>query len=130
MSGINGVNFYTPSIFESIGFQGTTFLLLASGTYSNTPLLKFIRTNRKLGFYAISKGIATLLSLLFFVDIAGRKTILITASIGVSLTLFYVGIFITASHQGLGEPASRSAGGWVALVAIQLFAVSCPPYLL
>lgn len=33
LSGVNGVNFYTPSIFESIGFQGTSFLLLASGMY-------------------------------------------------------------------------------------------------
>jgi hypothetical protein len=33
MTGIQGVNFYTPTIFESIGFGGTKVVLLASGSY-------------------------------------------------------------------------------------------------
>lgn len=32
LTGIQGVNFYTPSIFKSIGFDGTRVVLLASGT--------------------------------------------------------------------------------------------------
>jgi len=31
LTGINGVNFYTPTIFRSIGFDGTKVVLLASG---------------------------------------------------------------------------------------------------
>ena len=30
-TGINGINFYTPTIFKSIGFDGTKVVLLASG---------------------------------------------------------------------------------------------------
>lgn len=33
MTGTNGVNFYTPTIFKSIGFDGTNVILLASGIY-------------------------------------------------------------------------------------------------
>lgn len=33
MTGINGVNFYTPTIFRSIGFEGTRADLLASGVF-------------------------------------------------------------------------------------------------
>ena len=32
LTGINGVNFYTPTIFASIGFDGTKVVLLASGS--------------------------------------------------------------------------------------------------
>jgi MFS family permease len=31
LTGINGINFYTPTIFRSIGFDGTKVVLLASG---------------------------------------------------------------------------------------------------
>jgi len=106
LTGIQGFNFYTPSIFESVGFDGTTFLLLASG------------------FFAISKGLSTGLSLIFFVDKAGRKTLLLIASIGLIFCTLYIGSFITATHGGLDKPANRSAGGWVAFICIQLFAFS------
>jgi len=33
MTGINGINFYTPTIFKSIGFDGTKVVLLASGEF-------------------------------------------------------------------------------------------------
>lgn len=39
MTGINGVNFYTPTIFRSIGFEGTKADLLASGTLCFYPFL-------------------------------------------------------------------------------------------
>lgn len=34
LTGINAVNFYTPTIFRSIGFDGTEVVLLASGMLS------------------------------------------------------------------------------------------------
>lgn len=36
--GINGVNFYTPYVFKSIGFDGTRVGLLASGMYESGVL--------------------------------------------------------------------------------------------
>lgn len=41
LTGINGVNFYTPMIFKSIGFDGTKVVLLASGTVSRFILPTF-----------------------------------------------------------------------------------------
>jgi MFS family permease len=38
LTGINGVNFYTPTIFKSIGFDGTKVGLLASGLSSAVSL--------------------------------------------------------------------------------------------
>jgi MFS family permease len=37
LTGINGVNFYTPTIFKSIGFDGTNVVLLASGSLPSLP---------------------------------------------------------------------------------------------
>lgn len=37
LTGINGVNFYTPTIFKSIGFDGTKVTLLASGLLPLIP---------------------------------------------------------------------------------------------
>lgn len=105
-TGVNGVNFYTPSIFQSFGFHGRAFLFMVSG------------------FYAISKGVGTVATLLFFVDKAGRKTLLMTASVGVILSMFYMGTFITATDGGHGIPASKSLGGWVAVACVMLFAFS------
>ena len=31
LTGIQGVNFYTPTVFKAIGFDGTSVVLLASG---------------------------------------------------------------------------------------------------
>jgi len=45
LTGINGVNFYTPVIFRSIGFEGTKVVLLASGL----PLIPFLFLFRVLG---------------------------------------------------------------------------------
>lgn len=37
-TGINGINFYTPTIFRSIGFDGTKVVLLASGSFPSLLL--------------------------------------------------------------------------------------------
>ncbi len=103
LSGINGVNFYTPAIFKSIGFGDTRTALLLSG------------------FFAVSKTTATFVSLFFFIDKLGRRKLLLIASVGISLSLWYIGAFITATNGGGGE---KSAAGYVAMVAIYIYAVS------
>jgi len=103
VSGINAINFYTPTIFRSIGFDGTTLALLLSG------------------FFALAKTLATFVSLFFFVDKAGRKNLLLISSLGVALSLWYIGAYITATDGGDGR---RSAAGYVALTCIYIYAIS------
>ncbi|TVY42528.1 putative quinate permease, partial [Lachnellula subtilissima] len=104
LTGINGVNFYTPTIFKSIGFSGTKVVLLASG------------------MYAVVKSIATIFSLVLFIDRAGRRKLLITSSVGTSLALWYIGGFVTARHVDLTRPQEKSVAGWVAIVCIYIYA--------
>ncbi|KAH7397621.1 general substrate transporter [Cadophora sp. MPI-SDFR-AT-0126] len=105
-TGINGVNFYTPTIFKSIGFSGTKVVLLASG------------------MYAAVKTIATIISLVFFIDRLGRRKLLITSSIGTCLPLWYIGAFVTAKHIDLKIEQEKSVAGWVAIICVYVYAAS------
>ena len=77
----------------------------------------------RIGMYAVVKTIATILSLLFFIDRAGRRKLLITSSIGTSLALWYIGGFVTAKHVDLMRPQAKSVAGWIAIVCVYVYAV-------
>jgi len=79
-----------------------------------------------IGMYAVVKTIATILSLSFFIDRAGRRKLLITSSIGTSLALWYIGAFVTAAHVDLMKPQSKSVAGWIAIVCVYIYAVRTP----
>lgn len=106
LTGINGINFYTPEIFKSIGFSGTKLVLLASG------------------MYALVKTVATILALVFFIDRVGRRKLLLASSVGTSLALWYIGAFITAKHIDITKTQERSVAGWVAIVCVYIYAAA------
>jgi hypothetical protein len=81
-------------------------------------------TNLKIGMFAVVKAIATILSLVFFIDRAGRRKLLLTSSVGTSLALWYIGAFVTAANIDLSKPQGKSAAGWVAIVCVYVYAVS------
>ena len=72
--------------------------------------------------YAVVKSVATIFSLLFFVDRVGRRKLLITSSIGASLALWYIGGFITAAHVDLTQPQAKTVAGWIAIVCVYVYA--------
>ncbi len=75
--------------------------------------------------YATVKLIATIMSLSFFIDRLGRRKLLMISSIGTSLSLWYIGAFITARHINLSDSGQqKSAGGWVAIVSVYIYGVS------
>ncbi|OBT81280.1 hypothetical protein VE02_10150 [Pseudogymnoascus sp. 03VT05] len=102
-SGINGVNFYSPSIFRRIGFTSVNFLLLLSG------------------FFAIAKTTGTFVGLFFFIDRFGRKFLLVISSTGIVLAFVYIGSFLTVTR---GSPTPGSIAGYFAMAAVYFYAVS------
>lgn len=77
--------------------------------------------------YAAVKSLTTILSLQLLVDRLGRRKLLIASSIGTSLSLWYIGAFITAKHIDLTQPQAKSIAGWIAIICVYIYGVSPLP---
>jgi MFS family permease len=104
LSGINALNYYSPTIFQSIGFSGTSVSLLATGVFG------------------LVKAFATMAFMLFGIDRLGRRRSLIIGSCGALLAMFYLGGY-TAVSKSFSGGAKQDGGAYVAIVMIYLFAV-------
>ncbi|PBP15963.1 MFS quinate transporter QutD [Diplocarpon rosae] len=104
LSGINALNYYSPSIFESIGFSGTSVGLLATGVFG------------------LVKAFATLGFMIFGIDKFGRRRSLMFGSVGAIIAMFYLGGFTKVSGS-FDRAIDRDAGAYVAIVMIYLFAI-------
>ncbi|KAF7797263.1 hypothetical protein EIP86_008456 [Pleurotus ostreatoroseus] len=74
--GQNSVNYYAPQIFTSIGYNGTSNSLLASG------------------IYGIVKVVATSLFVFFLVESLGRKWSLFISAVGMGTLFFIIGALL------------------------------------
>jgi hypothetical protein len=107
MSGINALNYFSPSIFAAIGFTGTSIGLLATG------------------IFGIVKASATAIFMIWGVDKLGRRRALLIGSVGASIALFYIGGYtqISGSFEGVKTGSGKTAGGYAAIAMIYIFAV-------
>ncbi|PAV16773.1 general substrate transporter [Pyrrhoderma noxium] len=76
LTGQNTINYYGPQIFESIGYEGVTNSLLASG------------------IYGVIKVIATIIFVNLLVDSLGRRFSLALSSFGMGTLFFIVGALL------------------------------------
>lgn len=104
LSGINALNYYSPTIFKSIGFEGTSVGLLATGVFG------------------LVKSFSTLIFMVFGIDRLGRRKSMLVGSCGALLAMFYLGGYTKVSHSFEGG-AQRDGGAYVGIVMIYLFAV-------
>ncbi|KAI0880240.1 general substrate transporter [Annulohypoxylon maeteangense] len=104
LSGINALNYYSPKIFKSIGFSGTSVGLLATGVFG------------------IVKAMTTLIFMCFGIDTLGRRKPLLIGSIGAIIAMFYLGAYskVSGSFQ---HTVVQDGGAYVAIVMIYIFAV-------
>lgn len=102
-TGINAINYYSPTVFASIGVTGTSTSLLTTGVFG---LLKF--------------G-AAIVWLLWLVDKFGRKPLLIGGSIGGAFCMFWIGIYIALAKPAQHPSTTMSSGGISAMVAFYLW---------
>jgi sugar porter (SP) family MFS transporter len=79
-SGINAINYYSPTVFKSIGVQGTNAGLLSTG------------------IFGVIKTSFTLLWLFVLIDHFGRRNLLFVGALGGSLCLWYVGGYIAVAN--------------------------------
>ncbi|KAM5517500.1 MFS quinate transporter [Fusarium oxysporum f. sp. phaseoli] len=103
--GANAINYYSPSIFASIGLSGRSVGLLATGVYG------------------IIKVVATSLFIRFIVDRFGRRVPLLIGSAVALTSMLYLGIYCAVSGAFSGG-ASQSAGGYIAVVFVYIYAIA------
>jgi sugar porter (SP) family MFS transporter len=95
-SGVNSINYYSPTVFRSIGITGT-----------NTG---FLTT----GLFGVVKTVLTVVWLLWLVDRVGRRRMLFVGALGGSLCMWFIGAYIKIA--GSSSQGGSMTGGGIAAV--------------
>jgi sugar porter (SP) family MFS transporter len=101
-SGINAVLFYAPSIFQGLGFTGTTTSLLATGVVGIVMLIATVPT-------------------VIYLDRVGRKPTLIAGALVMGACHI---IIAGLSGKYQDSWSSHKSAGWVACVFVWIFAMA------
>ncbi|KAF5317931.1 hypothetical protein D9619_012212 [Psilocybe cf. subviscida] len=92
-TGINAINYYSPTVFKSIGVNGTSTALLTTGVFG---IIKFM---------------GAIVWLLFLVDRFGRRPLLLVGSIGGAFSMYYIGAYIAIADPASNVSDTMSSGG-------------------
>ncbi|KAF4635975.1 hypothetical protein G7Y89_g2105 [Cudoniella acicularis] len=109
-SGINAINYYSPTVFKSIGVTGTNTSLLTTGVFG------------------VVKAVVTIIWLFFLIDNFGRRNLLMYGAFGGAVCLYYVGAYIKiadpTNHPSTG---GMSSGGISAIAFFYLWTIFYTP---
>ena len=108
-SGINAVNYYSPTIFKSIGVTGSSTSLLTTGVFGCV------------------KTAVTIVWLLILIDKLGRRNLLMYGALGGSLCMWYIGAYIAVADPAAHPTKTLSSGGVSAMVFFYLWTVCYTP---
>ncbi|OBT38704.1 hypothetical protein VE00_10652 [Pseudogymnoascus sp. WSF 3629] len=100
--GCNAMIYYSPTMFKSLGLDGNTTSLLATGVYGIVNCL-------------------STLPALFFIDRVGRRPLLMCGAAGTFISLVIVGSIVGAYGDGLSE---NKAAGWVGIAFIYIYDIN------
>lgn len=94
-SGINAINYYSPTVFKSLSITGTSASFLTTG------------------IFGVVKTCLTIIWLLVLIDHLGRRKLLMIGAAGGSLCMWYIGAYLTvkpaSADPGPLTPAGKSA---------------------
>ncbi|KAJ7065416.1 general substrate transporter [Mycena amicta] len=105
-TGINAINYYSPTIFKSIGIVGTNTSLLTTG---------------------VIKLCGALVWLLWLVDTFGRRGVLLAGSIGGAISMYYIGAYIAVAKPALHPTTKLSPGGQSAIAFFYIWTICYGP---
>ena len=109
-TGINAINYYSPTVFKSIGITGTNTSLLTTGVFG------------------VVKTTITLVWLFYLIDNFGRRSLLMYGAIAGSVCMWYIGAYIAVSDPASApEDAKLSSGGISAMVFFYLWTATYTP---
>ncbi|USW55133.1 Putative major facilitator, sugar transporter, major facilitator superfamily [Septoria linicola] len=113
-SGINAINYYSPTVFKSIGVQGTNAGFLTTG------------------IFGVVKTVLTFVWMFFLIDNLGRRNLLIIGAAGGSVCMWIIGGYIStrdtsAAAQAAAATQGLSGGGIAAMFFFYLWTAFYTP---
>ena len=108
-SGINAVNYYSPTIFKTIGITGTSTSLLTTGVFG------------------VVKTIVTLFWLFILIDKLGRRKLLMWGALGGSICMWYIAAYIKVADPSAHPTKTLSSGGISAMAFFYLWTICYTP---
>ncbi|KAF4551738.1 Sugar (and other) transporter-like protein 6 [Elsinoe fawcettii] len=111
-SGINAVNYYSPTVFRSLGLTGTSTGFLTTG------------------LFGVVKTTLTFVWLLYLIDHLGRRALLLIGAAGGSVCMWIIGAYVYKSNpsaNATGANASLTSGGIAAIFFFYLWTAFYTP---
>ncbi|QPH16035.1 hypothetical protein C2857_000577 [Epichloe festucae Fl1] len=111
-SGINAINYYSPTVFRSIGITGTNTSFLTTG------------------IFGVVKTVLTVVWILVLIDHVGRRNLLMVGAAGGSLCMWFIGAYIRAAGvvgSGGGGGGGLTSGGVAAVFFFYLWTAFYTP---
>ncbi|RYP04278.1 hypothetical protein DL764_004541 [Monosporascus ibericus] len=109
-SGINAINYYSPTVFRSIGIQGTNTTFLTTG------------------LFGVVKTVLTFVWLLVLIDHVGRRKLLMIGATGGSLCMWFIGAYVKISDPESNQNNEKlSSAGIVAVFFFYLWTAFYTP---
>lgn len=102
-SGINAINYYSPTVFASIGIRGTNTSFLTTG------------------IFGVVKTVVTFIWLLVLIDHMGRRKLLMIGAIGGSICMWIIGAYICIADPENNPTDSLTPGGIAAVFFFYLW---------
>jgi len=97
-SGINAINYYSPTVFKSIGIQGTNTSFLTTG------------------IFGVVKTALTLIWLFFLIDRLGRRKLLLIGAAGGSVCMWIIGAYIYKADVSTHTTNTKLSSGGIAAI--------------
>lgn len=104
-SGINAINYYSPTVFKAIGVSGTNAGFLTTG------------------IFGVVKTVLTFVWMFFLIDNLGRRKLLMIGAAGGSVCMWIIGGYIFTKNVAEQESSTLSSGGIAAIFFFVSFSV-------
>lgn len=107
--GINAINYYSPTVFASIGISGTNTSFLTTG------------------IFGVVKTTLTFIWLFFLIDRLGRRNLLMIGAAGGSICMWIIGAYISTITIDTETTKPLGSGGIAAVFFFYLWTAFYTP---
>jgi len=108
-SGINAINYYSPTVFKAIGVVGTNAGFLTTG------------------IFGVVKTVLTLVWMFFLIDNLGRRRLLMFGALGGSVCMWIIGGYVSTIRVDEVKTGGLSSGGIAAIFFFYLWTAFYTP---